>query len=323
MRTTVTLLIPTRDRPDNVEFLLRSLRHYGYLSRPNFDILVVEGSNNADTQSVCSRYGAKFLPADHRPKSAAMNYALDHITSDFVAFLDDDIVILDEHWLDKLLRNFSIPEVAYVSGKVVAYELNTAAQIKWEKKGALNKGDRRLEFGPEFFHKWRLIGVPTTLFTMGANHLVRKSALDAVGAHDARFGPGCSVGGASADHDLTYKILRCGYQVIYDPEAKVAHRHPEDMADLRSRIFNYGIADTAIHTKFLVEYRDLRSAGQLIYRPAQQFWRLVRSIVGKYPLPADVLLLGIIGNVIGPFAYAWVDLMTRCPTRSCREKTVT
>src|SRR6266700_315053 len=164
MDSTVTLLIPTRNRPSSVDLLLSSLKVHGYLQRQGFSVLVADDSSDNATADICQKYQVNHLSGLHQGKSAAMNLAIEHITSEFVAFFDDDIVVLDDQWLDKILRNFISDDIAYVSGKVVAYELTTPAQIKWEKKGALNKGDHRLELGSEFFHKPRLIGVPLTLF---------------------------------------------------------------------------------------------------------------------------------------------------------------
>ena len=138
---------------------------------------------------------------------------------------------------------------------------------------------------------------------MGANHVVRREIINEIGAHDEKFGPGELIEGAGADLDLTYKILKNGYSIVYDPNAIVAHHHPDSLKELRSKLFLYGISDTAIHMKFLIEFKDIRSLFQLIYRPAQNLWRMFKSLLGKYPLSADMLMAGIIGNLIGPIKY--------------------
>lgn len=299
----ISLLIPTMNRPENIDRLLGTLKDFGYMKKSNFKPVVVDSSKDTSTKQVAHSYSADYISAEGLGKSKAMNLAIDNLSSKYIAFLDDDIVIINSNWLDTLMSNFTREDIAYVSGRVVAAETTNEAADKWEKKGALNKGPKRIEVGSEFFNKFRLRGVPVNLVTMGANHVVKKDVLVEIGAHDERFGPGELIGGAGADLDLTYKVLKHGYTVIYDPTAVVAHHHPDSLSELKSKLFVYGISDTAIHTKFLMEFGDIRSGFQLIYRPAQNAGRMLKSLVGKYPLPADILLAGIAGNMIGALEY--------------------
>ncbi len=299
----ISLIIPTKDRPDNVDRLLGSLQDFGYLERSDFKPVVVDSSSTPDTRQVTLSYPAEYIPAKGLGKSTAMNLAIDNLPSKYIAFLDDDIVVLNSQWLDRLMSNFSEESVAYVSGRVIAAETTTEAQEKWEKKGALDKGTKRIVAGPEFFNRFYLHGVPVQLVTMGANHVVKREVLQEIEGHDERFGPGEPIGGAGADLDLTYKVLQHGHTVVYDPTAVVAHHHPDTMEELKSKLYVYGISDTAIHTKFFVEFGDARSLFQLVYRPGQNASRMLRSLAGRYPLPANILLAGIAGNLIGPYEY--------------------
>ncbi|MCA9379010.1 glycosyltransferase [Candidatus Dojkabacteria bacterium] len=300
----VALIIPTLDRPENIERLLDSLRSFGYLDREGFTPVVVDSSKDSSTKQVTISSGAEYLDAKNLGKSEAMNIAIGHLPFKYIAFLDDDIIIINDSWLDNLLQNFAQDEsIGYVSGRVVAAEIKTEAQRKWEQKGALNKGAQRIEVGSDFFQRFYLHGLPVQIVTMGANHIAKREVLTHVQGHDERFGPGQVIGGAGADLDLTYKVLMNGYRIIYDPTAVVAHSHPESLEELRSKLFTYGISDTAIHMKFLLEFGDARSLFQIAYRPGQNAIRLIKSLLGKYPLPPDILLAGIIGNLIGPYEY--------------------
>ncbi len=299
----ISLLIPTMNRPANVDRLLGTLKDHRFLERTDLNIVVVDSSKDFSTKQIALSYSVEYIPAEGLGKSRAMNFAVNMLSSKFIAFLDDDIVVINSDWLDILMSNFTREDIAYVSGRVIAAETMTEAQDKWEQKGALNKGLKRIEVGKEFFNKFRLRGVPVNLVTMGANHVIRREVLNEIDGHDERFGPGEPIGGAGADLDLTYKILRRGYTVIYNPAAVVAHYHPDTLEELKSKLFVYGISDTAIHTKFLVEFGDMRSLFQLIYRPSQNAGRLLKSLIGKYPLPADILLSSIAGNLIGSYEY--------------------
>lgn len=299
----VSLIIPTKNRPQNVDRILDSLKGFNYLKRDDLNVVIVDSSQTHETKQVAISYSVEYLEAEGLGKSEAMNLAIASLPSEFIAFFDDDIILINEHWLDQLLSNFVDEEVAYVSGRVIAAETKSEAQERWEKKGALDKGSKKLVVGKDFFQRFYLHGVPVQFVTMGANHIVKRDILQEVGAHDERFGPGQAIEGAGADLDLTYKVLKAGHKVVYDPEALVAHFHPEDLSELRSKMYSYGISDTAIHAKFLMEFHDVRSLFQIAYRPGQNTYRLLKSVLGKYPLPPDIIIASILGNLVGPFAY--------------------
>lgn len=299
----ISLLIPTKSRPFNVERLLGSLESHQYLDRSDFQPVVVDSSNDTATKGIALNYGADHVDARGLGKSAAMNLAVESLSTEFIGFLDDDVIIISEFWLENLMRNFGDEDVAYVSGRVVSAEDRTAAQQKWEAKGALNKGARRIEVDQAFFNKKRWHGVPIQLFTMGANHVMRTSVLKSIGAHDERFGPGQAIPGAGADLDLSYKVLRNGYKAVYDPEAIVAHEHPDSFEELSEKMYQYGISDTAIHMKFFMEFGDVRSLMQVFFRIGQNLNRMRKSIQGRYPLPAYVLAESVKGNIVGPLWY--------------------
>jgi glycosyltransferase involved in cell wall biosynthesis len=253
----ISLMIPTKDRPENIDRLLGSLENHKYLQREDFQAVVVDSSKDSQTKSVAHSFSAQHIDAVDLGKSEAMNLAIDSLDTPFIGFLDDDIIIISDTWLDTMMRNFNAPEIGYVSGRVRAATPTTQAQEKWEQKGALNKGPKRIVAGSEFFKAKRLKGVPVQLFTMGANHIMRASVLEHIGGHDERFGPGQVIPGAGADLDLSYKVIQHGYTAVYDPEAVVEHVHPEEFEELREKMFQYGISDTAIHLKFFAEYGDI------------------------------------------------------------------
>jgi len=301
----VSLLIPVKlDDPKPLSMLLKSLDKFNYFNRKDFEVFVVDdASPTSEVEEICKRYSVRYLKTKGVGKSAALNLGIKQTDSEFLAFVDQDIVILDDKWLDILMSDFSDEKTVYVSGKVVAYETSSEASKRWEKKGALNKGSKRLEIGQKFFKKFQFKGVQVQLFSVGTNYVIRNKVLKEIGGYDERFGPGGLIGGAGADLDIGYKVLRNGYQAVYDPRAVIAHQHPTSMFDLRSKLFTYGISDTAIHTKFWVEFGDIRGFFQIFYRTFQNFGRMIRGFLGLYPLPPRVIWESIRGNIVGPVKY--------------------
>ncbi|MBU2578240.1 glycosyltransferase [Patescibacteria group bacterium] len=299
------LFIPVKlDDTRVIKRLLDSLKHSGYFRNSSFGVVVVDDRcPNSKVKKLCSEYPVTYLRTKGVGKMAALNYAVRRTSSKYVAFTDQDNIVVSANWLQTLKSNFTSKDIGYVSGRVTLFQAESEVQKRWEKKGALNKGNEKLVFGKEFFEKFRLRGVPINLCTAGSNHIMPRKVLEEIGFHDERFGPGAFVDGAGGDLDITYRVLKRGYTVIYDPKAVIGHEHPTTFPSLRNKMFSYGISDTAIHLKFLFEFGDIRSFFQVFYRIGQNTSRFLRSFTGSYPLPPHVALASILGNLVGPIKY--------------------
>lgn len=270
-------------------------------------VIVVDNDPNGseDNRLTCeSHSNVIYVHEKISGRSAAINAGIKHSKGTYIAFTDDDTVVSDSVWLHRLQHNFeNRPDVGYVSGNVVAYELETSAQRMWEAKGGLSKGKQRKEFEAKFFTRPRLSGVPIRLIAAGANSMIPKRILDEIGSYDSMLGIGSRVcHGESLD--ICYRTMRAGYTAIYDPEARIFHFHPRSVADLRRKMFQYGIGDTAVHTKFLLEYKDIRGLFEILWgRPLTLLLRLLKSLVRVYPMTPDMLIAGFTGALLGPCIY--------------------
>lgn len=310
----ISLIIPTRDRARYLSQCLASLDQYGYLQMDDVQVIVVDNdSRGRDTSMLCASYpNITYLVEWKHGRAAAVNTGIKHAKGEYIAFTDDDVIARDSSWLYHLRSNFENRyDVGYVSGNVIAYQLETQAQQMWEVKGGLSKGDQHKRFGPDFFARRRLVGVPVRLIAAGANSMIPKSVLEEVGYHDEMFGPGSLVGHGES-LDICYRVLKHGYTAIYDPEAIVFHCHPRSLSSLRKKMFKYGIGDTAIHTKFFFEYWDVRSLFEVLWgRPFLLLARLAHSLIGTYPMTPDMLIAGYVGALLGPWIYAYARILSR------------
>lgn len=115
----VSVVVPTRDRPQLLDQALASIRS---VEGPDlrFEILVGDnGSNHHDTGTVTQAYGARHLIVTTAGAGAARNAAMRAATGEFVAFLDDDDVWTEQHVRPHLQIFDRRPEVEAVFGQVV------------------------------------------------------------------------------------------------------------------------------------------------------------------------------------------------------------
>ncbi|MBW2737333.1 MAG: glycosyltransferase [Deltaproteobacteria bacterium] len=308
MMSTYTVIIPTAGRGRHIEKLIGDLDRLGYVNRIDVEIIVVDNNIEKSTYltELAGNYGFCLVRQERRGQSAALNAGLSRARGKFVVFTDDDVSIRDENWIDRLAAPFqNKTDVGYVAGNVLAAEVNTNAQLMWEKKGGLSKGNKRKTFGRTFFHRHRFKGLPLRFIACGANAMVPTHVLREIGGYNELFGCGTIVGHAQS-HEIVYKILKAGYSAVYEPSACVYHNHPKSICALRKKMFRYGIGDTAVQFHFFVSYFDYRGLIEaFVARQLYLFKNLSKRIFGSYPLSIDLIFASILGALIGPFVYIY------------------
>ena len=247
----VTVVICTRDRPDDLRSALTSVLA---LDHPSFDVVVVDNASRTDDtrRLVETEFddARVTLVAEPRPGiSNARNAALRHVTGDLVAFTDDDVVV-DRWWLRRLEAGFALaPDVALVSGLVPSGELRTPVQRYFD--------DRVSWAGNVRTAVYRLAEQPRDLpmfpfsvgeFGTGANFALTRAAARELGGFDRALGVGTPTNGGE-DLDVFARTLFAGHALVVEPSALVWHRHRSDVAALRKQSVGYGTGLGAWLTK--------------------------------------------------------------------------
>lgn len=121
---TVSVVVPTRDRPGLLAEALASIRAIEG-SDLRFEILVGDNGDDPETARVAERYGARYIPVAAPGAAAARNAALRAATGAYIAFLDDDDAWLPGHVRPQLLAMRIDPSLAGCVGQVA----NAAADL--------------------------------------------------------------------------------------------------------------------------------------------------------------------------------------------------
>ena len=306
----ISLIIPTCGRLGSIRRLLADLSAVGYFGRSDMEIIVVD-NNRSPSDALFSSVrsaGALYVYQPRRGQAAALNKGIRVAAGSLIAFCDDDIRVNDPMWIDRLSSHFKDPKIGYVAGNVLAHELVTKAQRLWEKKGGLSKGILMRRFDRDFFMRFSFRGPPLRFIATGANCMIPRSILFEVGGYDERFGVGSKVG-HSQSYEMCYKIIRADYDAVYEPSAVVTHHHPETVSGLRGRMFRYGVGDTAVQFHFLLTYGDLRGLFEAF--GARHFHlsaNLIRSLMGRYPMPASTVIASLAGSMLGPVIYTYATI---------------
>jgi O-antigen biosynthesis protein len=299
----VSVVVATRDRPGQLRRCLQSLVDHT-CSRPVEIIVVDNNPASGQTPPVVAAYpDVRLVSESRRGLAYARNRGFVASRGAIVATTDDDVLI-PKGWLDGLLTPFAQPDVAAVTGNVLPLELATRAQRLFESYGGLGRGPSRKVADLAWFRSFRS-AVPTWTLGATANAAFRAAILgdSRIGLMDEALGPGTPTG-VGEDTYLFYKILRAGHTIVYEPSAFVWHEHRREMRALRRQIYDYSCGHVAYHLTTLLRDGDLRALPYLgLVLPGVHAARLLRRLVSKSEYPCAFILLEILGNLAGPWAW--------------------
>lgn len=211
----VTVVVPVKDNPDGLRRLLEAL--------PNRDVIVVD-DGSAVPVTVDDPERVKVLRHEN-PKgpAAARNSGMNSARTEFVAFLDSDVVPRTG-WLETSLGHFSDPAVALVAPRIVAFEPEGGALARYEHtRSSLDLGRREAPV---------VAGSPVS-YVPSAAMIVRRSTLVALGGFDEDMH-------VAEDVDLCWRLRQAGWRLRYEPISKVAHDHRIEFRKWFSRKMFYG-----------------------------------------------------------------------------------
>jgi mycofactocin system glycosyltransferase len=215
----ITVVIPVRDNPVGLTRLMRSLRGMRV-------VIVDDGSAVPMTSSDFDGLYCDIRVIRH-PRSkgpaAARNSGLAACQTDFVAFLDSDVVPR-RGWLEALLGHFCDPTVALVAPRIVNLREPKGVVARYEAvRSSLDLGQREAPVVPYGMVSY----VPSAAI------ICRRSVLNELGGFDETLISG-------EDVDLCWRFIEAGARLRYEPVALVAHDHRTHLREWFARKAFYG-----------------------------------------------------------------------------------
>ena len=215
----VTVVIPVRNNDSGVYRLVSALRGMHV-------VVVDDGSATPLQQSDFEGMHCNVQVLRH-PRSkgpaAARNTGLRVCTTDFVAFLDSDVVPR-RGWLEALLGHFCDPAVALVAPRIVNLAQPDGLVARYEAvRSSLDLGQREAPVVP----------YGTVSYVPSAAIICRRSVLNEVGGFDETMKSG-------EDVDLCWRFVEAGARLRYEPIAMVAHEHRTQLREWFARRAFYG-----------------------------------------------------------------------------------
>jgi mycofactocin glycosyltransferase len=215
----VTVVIPVRNNAFGLRRLVASLR--------GLRIIVVDDGSSIPIGLEEFAGAHSDIEVLRHPRSkgpaAARNTGLAACNTDFVAFLDSDVVPR-RGWLEALLGHFCDPTVALVAPRIVGLAQTDHLVARYEAvRSSLDLGQREAPVMP----------YTTVSYVPSAAIICRRSSLRSVGGFDETLNSG-------EDVDLCWRLVEAGARLRYEPIAWVAHDHRTELRDWITRKAFYG-----------------------------------------------------------------------------------
>ncbi|HIK04017.1 MAG TPA: glycosyltransferase [Trichormus sp. M33_DOE_039] len=297
VRNSISVVICTRNRPEQLERCLRSLLN---LSHPPQQIIVVDNAPSNDTtrQIVAQIPQVEYVLEPKPGLSLARNTGIRHSTGEIIAFTDDDVEVHPD-WCLRLQQAFVNPQVLAVTGLMLPAELETEAQFMFHQGSGESRWEyRATNFGIEFFENMKHRGVPVWRIGAGANMAFHRQAFEVVGYFDERLGAGAS--GCSEDSEMWYRILAEGWLCRYEPTAVVFHYHRRDFEAFQDQAYQYMRGHV---TALLVQFANYKHWGNLrrlcITLPKYYLRSILRILKNGFQPRSSSVFTEIIGCLSG------------------------
>lgn len=225
----VTVIIPTKDRRDELLECIESIFSQDY-PKHKVELIVIDDGSHDGTRDLVSMFPCKLLShVKSRGQSYCRNVGAEEAQGEILAFLDSDCVA-ESSWLKELVTYFQWEKIGAVGGYVDGY-FNDSALDRYEKV-----------FSPLNMGMYIQCGTNngSTFYTPTCNMLVRRKAFVEAGGIQESMHVG-------EDVDFCWRIRKKGYYALYVPRGVVKHKHRNHTVKMLKRRADYGTSEATLY----------------------------------------------------------------------------
>ena len=217
----VSIIIPTRDQPDFIRTVLD-----GLLSKTHYDsmqVIVIDNGTRDPTALQILHDAASdarvVVLRDESPfnYSRLNNRCAAAATGEFLVFLNNDIEVLRDDWLKKLIAYFHTPDIGIVGPKLIYPDrrIQHAGVVFGPDESIIQQFRLEQSDGSSSFDE--VVLSRTVSSVTSACLAMRASVFNAIGHFDEKFPVGFN------DIDLCRKAAEHGFSIIYAADVELVH----------------------------------------------------------------------------------------------------
>ncbi|RYG40581.1 MAG: glycosyltransferase family 2 protein [Chitinophagaceae bacterium] len=242
MTETISLIVITYNRPDDLLELLQSLSTNGDLT-PLKEVLILNNASTASYESV-ERFIAStpslkvnyILSTENLGVSRGRNKLMSMAKGDLLLVLDDDIVCHTTDSLRKIAGMFDKDffrkaNTGIITFRVIYYETKQQQQTALPHKK---------------FNEYRNKPTFLTSYFTGCSHVIKKEVLTKIGLYPEDFFYGME------EYDLSYRVIKAGYSLGYDNDVTFEHKEsPEGRQPTYEKLASQWINKSKVARRYL------------------------------------------------------------------------
>jgi lipopolysaccharide/colanic/teichoic acid biosynthesis glycosyltransferase/glycosyltransferase involved in cell wall biosynthesis len=257
----ISVIIPAKDAAETLETCLVAVFAQEGISS-DFEVILVDDGSGDATADIAKPFDLCLIRQEHAGPGAARNAGVAASKGDILAFTDADCAPSPD-WLARLTEPFSDPQVMGVKGVYRTHQTGLMPRFVQQ----------------EYEFKYQRLAKQTTIDFIDTYSAAyrRQIFLDNGG-----FDPALPAG---QDAELSFRLARKGYKLIFVPQAFVYHRHGADIWTYMRRKFRYGYWRYFM-TRWLPEKALSNS-----HTPPTMYWQ--------------ILLLGVMSGILLPLSLFW------------------
>ena len=287
----ISVVIPTINRYDD---LLNTVNYLVKQKFDSFEIIIIDQTDNVN-ESIIAQFksyaNVHYVQSEHKSASAARNIGIKMSKAEIILFLDDDVIIDDQHFLHKHYRHYYDSDVPGVFGCPIEYSSNRKLVYKRHWMSYRSSEVDWLYFPSNY-------GCNTTIAVGRSNNLsVRRAIAIAVGGMDENYEKGAH----REEGDFCLRVSRKYGNFLFDPQARLIH-----IGNAKGGIRSWNDSDyiKAKHNIIVAIYFDLKMS-PIRYRHEYFFATLRYFILNKTILSRPRLYFSVIKRVIASFFKAY------------------
>lgn len=178
---------------------------------PVDEIFLIDDGPGDDTVRIASKYPITIVKRSQKlGLPSARNVAVQKAKNEFVAAVDADCAP-EPDWLEKLMDNFADKDIGGVGGRLIEKYTDSAADLWRSLRMPQHWGDKKI-INPDFL--------------FGCNHVFRKDVITKAGGYNEKYSR------SNEDGDLSRRLKKNGYKIIYEPEAKAYHLRKDSIGSV-------------------------------------------------------------------------------------------
>ena len=212
MKKSVSVIITTLNAGEIFDKCLDSIVSQDYSGK--YEIIVVDAGSNDETVEIARKYKAKVIIKKGINRAEGRQLGVDNASGEIIVFTDSDCVPT-KNWLKNLVKNF--PGCAAVGGIVKSADMSSCLNRieDWRIRKFYERREKQVKYIPTW------------------NAAFLKSVIDDVGGFNLSLG-------VSEDVDISTRILKKEYLIIFDKEAQVYHYHRSTLKSYLNQNYLYG-----------------------------------------------------------------------------------